>query len=410
MMGGRCRQAILKKSICLGLAASLIVPSFFAATPAQDRAGNNNVLDKEASQNINHLPGYHQAKEINHLLDRNQDPKYVEQVPVEIRQELQALRASQQQLMEQLSRLKNRPNRAAQQYRPMTQMDQEAASSAIFFAGGAPRLQQQSFTHPSRQSSKASTASQNGQQSSKNEKLSQPQKQINFLDQDAKDDTQSKHVMKDLESPYMIMQGTYIPAILQTAINSDVPGLIRARVTRNVYDSASGRYLLVPQGTTLVGIYNSDVKYGDERAQIKFTRMIRPDGSSIILSAPPGMNDIGESGIAGDVDNHWGAVIGAGILGVLFNIPAILAENSANASSGQVCYSSDGTPYVCGNTTSSSVSTSAAQSLGQTSSQIGGKIADRSLNLKPTIRLPVGTLFSVFTRKDMTIPPYRGGA
>ncbi|OAJ33840.1 TrbI/VirB10 family protein [Piscirickettsia salmonis] len=410
MMGGRCRQAILKKSICLGLAASLIVPSFFAATPAQDHAGNNNALDKEASQSINHLPSYHQAKEINHLLDRNQDPKYVEQIPVEIRQELQALRASQQQLMEQLSRLKSRPNRA-QQYRPMTQMDQEAASSAIFFAGGAPRLQQQqSFAHPSQQSSRVSTASQNSQKNSKGAQLSQPQKQINFLDQDAKDDTQSKHVMKDLESPYTIMQGTYIPAVLQTAINSDVPGLIRARVTRNVYDSASGRYLLVPQGTTLVGIYNSDVKYGDERAQIKFTRMIRPDGSSIILSAPPGMNDIGESGIAGDVDNHWGAVIGAGILGVLFNIPAILAENSANASSGQVCYSSDGAPYVCGNTTSSSVSTSAAQSLGQTSSQIGGKIADRSLNLKPTIRLPVGTLFSVFTRKDMMIPPYRGGA
>ncbi|ODN44060.1 conjugal transfer protein TrbI [Piscirickettsia litoralis] len=398
-MGGK--KIALKKSICLSLIASLILPTAFGATATDGSQG--------ASNNINQLPNYNQAKKIDNLLDRNQKPKYVDQIPPEIRQELQALRASQQQLMEQLSRLKNRPRQPMQQARPMTQMDQEAASSAIFFAGGAPRLQQQQQQNQGRsgqQQSKGNAPAQNG----KSGKLSQSQKQINFLNQSAKDDTQSKHVMQDPDSPYMIMEGTYIPAVLQTAINSDVPGLIRARVTRNVYDTASGRYLLIPQGTTLVGIYNSDVKYGDERAQIKFTRMIRPDGSSIVLSAPPGMNDIGESGISGDVDNHWGAIIGAGLLGVLFNIPAILAENRANSSSNQICYTSAGDAYSCGSSTSSSVSTSAAQSLGQTSSQIGGKIADRSLGLKPTIRLPIGTLFSVFTRKDMTIPPYRGGA
>jgi type IV secretion system protein VirB10 len=118
---------------------------------------------------------------------------------------------------------------------------------------------------------------------------------------------------------YEIKAGWLIPAVLEQQLNSDLPGLIRALVRENVYDSSTGRYILVPDGSTLVGIYNSHIGYGQNALQAVWRRVIFPDGSSLSLGGFEGDDSTGAAGFRDQVDNHWGRILSGALLTSLFS-------------------------------------------------------------------------------------------
>ncbi|WP_259650466.1 TrbI/VirB10 family protein [Roseobacter sp. OBYS 0001] len=130
--------------------------------------------------------------------------------------------------------------------------------------------------------------------------------------------------------PYVLQAGSIIPAALVTGIRSDVPGQIVAQVTQNIYDSPSGRYLLQPQGSRLIGEYDNGVGFGQHRILLVWTRTILPDGQSIVLERQPGADSTGYAGLEDGVDHHWGGVLRAALLSTLLNIGAELGADDDN--------------------------------------------------------------------------------
>jgi type IV secretion system protein VirB10 len=109
----------------------------------------------------------------------------------------------------------------------------------------------------------------------------------------------------------ILQAGSVIPAALLTGIRSDLPGLVTAQVTENVYDSPTGAILLIPQGARLIGAYNSQIAFGQSRVQLVWTRLIMPDGASILLDNQPAADPAGYAGLHDRVDNHWGMLFKA---------------------------------------------------------------------------------------------------
>ncbi len=223
---------------------------------------------------------------------------------------------------------------------------------------------------------------------------------------DQNDDTETATV-KYPKSQNELMAGSSIPAVLQTQVVSDVPGTVIGIVRQNVYDSLHGKNILVPKGTRLIGSYTSNVSYGQESLQIAFTRLIRPDGSSIDLSKFPGTSPLGTSGMGEEVNNHWGAVFGSALLSSVFSIPSILASNSGNVYP-PYPYPSPSGGYYPTPSAGTSAKSAALQSIGQTASEVGSRISSRALGLKPTVLINPGYTFSVLVTKDLALPPYTG--
>lgn len=187
-------------------------------------------------------------------------------------------------------------------------------------------------------------------------------------------------------SPYTIFSGTVIAGVLLTGINSDLPGQIEGQISQNVYDTVAGKHLILPQGTKLIGSYDSRITYGQSRVLVVWTRLIRPDGSNIDLEGMPGVDLSGYAGLTGSVDRHIARLVGAVLLGSL-----IQAGTSA------------GTSYV-----DPTFSDRARQGAGQGINEATQQIVRKELQLQPTIRVPPGARFAVFTTKDLSIPPYQG--
>ena len=129
-------------------------------------------------------------------------------------------------------------------------------------------------------------------------------------------------------SPFLLQAGTVIPAALVTGIRSDLPGQITAQVTRPVYDSPTGQYLLVPQGARLIGAYDAEIAAGQSRLLIVWTRLILPDGRSILLDRLPGADRQGFAGLEDRVDAHWGRVLRAAALATLLGIAGELGRDA----------------------------------------------------------------------------------
>ncbi|MPZ41611.1 MAG: conjugal transfer protein TraI [Rhizobiales bacterium] len=128
-------------------------------------------------------------------------------------------------------------------------------------------------------------------------------------------------------SPYILQAGAVIAAALITGIHSDLPGQITAQVTENVYDSPTGRILLVPQGTRVVGQYNNSVQFGQSRVLLVWNRLIFPNGRSIVLERQPGADAEGYAGLQDGVDYHWWELAKAAGLSTLLSVGAELATN-----------------------------------------------------------------------------------
>ena len=185
-------------------------------------------------------------------------------------------------------------------------------------------------------------------------------------------------------SPYEIKAGWEIPAVLEQALNSDLPGELKALVTSNVYDTASGRFLLIPQGARLIGVYNSRIGYGQDGVQVVWDRIIYPDGSSLDLSGMIGQDANGFSGFRDKVDHHYTRLISFAVLTSLFAAASEISQNQNRSL-----------------LTSPSSAQVAGGAVGQQASELGAQITRRNLNVQPTIKIGVGYRFNVRVNRDI---------
>jgi type IV secretion system protein VirB10 len=143
----------------------------------------------------------------------------------------------------------------------------------------------------------------------------------------------SEHRVQDPASAYQVMAGTVIPAALMTGINSDLPGVVLATVTEPMYDSRLGRYLLIPQGTRLIGEYASQIAFGQRRVFLAWNRLVFPDATSLTLDRLPGVDSAGNAGLEDGIDRHWNQLLAGAALSTLIGVAAELA--APDRSSGQ---------------------------------------------------------------------------
>lgn len=193
-----------------------------------------------------------------------------------------------------------------------------------------------------------------------------------------------KSTRTDPLSRYEIKAGWDIPATLEQAIDSDLPGDVKALVRSNVYDTATGRYLLIPQGARLLGTYNSAISYGQARVQVVWTRIVFPDGSSINLDGMSGHDDQGRAGFHDQVNNHYARLVGFAVLTSAFAAGLELSQRQN---------SSLLTTPTAGQTASAAV--------GQQLTELGAEVTRRNLNIQPTIKIRVGYKFTVRVNRDM---------
>jgi type IV secretion system protein TrbI len=143
-------------------------------------------------------------------------------------------------------------------------------------------------------------------------------RKLAFLKSGPDKEIYNPHTLQRPISPYQLLAGTIISASLLTGLNADLPGFVIAQVTEHTYDTVSGRNLLIPQGSRLIGKYDSVVAYGQERALLVWQRIIRPDGSSIGIDNLPATDTAGYAGLADSVDLHtWKLLKGVTLATVL---------------------------------------------------------------------------------------------
>ena len=186
-------------------------------------------------------------------------------------------------------------------------------------------------------------------------------------------------------SPYVLQAGAVISAALITGIRSDLPGQITAQVTENIYDSPTGRILVVPQGTRIIGEYSNDVGFGQRRILLVWSRLIFPNGRSIVLERQPGADMQGYAGIEDGVDYHWWDLAKAAGLSTLLSVGAELAVD-------------DQDPLL-----------RAIRNGGQdTLNDAGQQIVRRQLNVPPTLTIRPGFPVRVIVTRDLVLEPYGG--
>ncbi len=188
-------------------------------------------------------------------------------------------------------------------------------------------------------------------------------------------------------NPFELQAGSIIPGALISGINSDLPGQITAQVRSNVYDSVSGNYLLIPQGSRLTGLYDSQVAYGQKRILIVWNRIIFPNGQSIDLHGMPGVDMRGYAGFHDQVNNHFMRLFGSVILMSLLGTGAQLAAPQND------------NPFA-----PPTVAQAAAQSLNSTLTNVGSSIIAKNLNIQPNLQIRPGYEFNITVTKDMVFP------
>ena len=193
------------------------------------------------------------------------------------------------------------------------------------------------------------------------------------------------------QTPYSLLTGFVIPAILISGINSDLPGQIMAQVSEDVYDTPIGKWRLIPQGTRLVGSYSSDVAFGQRRVLVAWQRIIFPDGKTMDIGEMPGADGIGQAGFNDQVNNHYARIFGAALL-----MSAVVAGAT---------YSQRDSGGNFGRQNAGSIM---SQALGQQLGQATLRLMMRNLNIAPTLEIRPGYRFNVVVTKDMVFnKPYQ---
>ena len=212
------------------------------------------------------------------------------------------------------------------------------------------------------------------------------QRKLDFINKPAERSIYNPYPLQDAESPFQVMAGSIIAASLVTGINSDLPGSVVAQVTENVYDTASGKYLLIPQGSRLFGSYDSVIAFGQSRALLVWQRIIMPDGSSVQIENLPATDASGYAGLADKVDFHTWQLLKGVVLSTMLGV---------------------GTQLSLG-TQDSDLVRAIEESTQQNVNRAGQRITEKNLNIQPTITVRPGWPLRVIVHKDLILRPYKG--
>jgi type IV secretion system protein TrbI len=209
------------------------------------------------------------------------------------------------------------------------------------------------------------------------------QHKLDFLAQGV-GETTDRHSLQPLASPYTVMAGSVISVSLLTGLDSDLPGLVTAQVTEPVYDTVSGRTLLIPQGSRLIGQYDSVVAWGQSRALLVWQRIVLPNGSSIQIDNVPASDPAGYSGLKDKVDFHTWTLLKGVAMSTLLGV------------GGQATFGSDQSNLV----------EAIRESTMESTNQAGQRIVEKDLNIQPTITVRPGWSLRVVLHKDLVLKPY----
>lgn len=266
---------------------------------------------------------------------------------------------------------------AAEAARQRAQQERDAARTSSVFLGSGGGAAASSAALPSLASpsptvpATADTAAQ-GDQAAKRA----------FLAQASTQRTVSVERLADPASPNIVQAGSIIPAALITGMRSDLPGQITAQVTANVYDSPTGRILLIPQGARLIGEYDSEIAAGQTRMLLAWDRLIMPDGRSIALERQPGADGAGFAGLQDRVNQHWGNLLKAAAVSTLLGVGAELGADSED-----------------------DLTRALRRGSQDTINQTGQQIVRRQLNVQPTLTIRPGHPLRVILTRDLVLEP-----
>ena len=274
--------------------------------------------------------------------------------------------------------------------------DSQKASSAVSIAfprvgGSTPTQAQAAENNTTQQKLEALQQKINGTNNKKQ----------NTTDED-KDKWKNTAKVEAPKSPYLLRAGAVIPAILITGVNSDLKGFIEAQVSENVYDTATGKFLLIPQGSRLFGAYNNGIVFGQKRVLVAWNRITFPDGKTLDIGAMSGTDFAGYSGFKDKVDNHFLRLFGSALL-----MSAITAGINLSQQGFMGMGSMYGGGYGNGmyGMNSSSV---LSQSLGQGMGEAMQQLFQKNLNIAPTLKIRPGYVLNVMVSKDLTFSkPYK---
>ena len=185
-------------------------------------------------------------------------------------------------------------------------------------------------------------------------------------------------------SRYVVQAGSVIPAALLMGIRSDLPGQVTGQVTENVYDSPTGRYLLMPQGSKLIGLYDSQVSFGQSRVLLVWTRVIFPNGRSVVLERQSGADPEGYAGLEGQVDYHCDRLFTAAALSTLLGVGSELGASDGD----------------------SDIIRALRRGSSDTLNQAGQQVVRRNLNVQPTLTIRPGYPIRVIVNRDLVLAPY----
>lgn len=205
------------------------------------------------------------------------------------------------------------------------------------------------------------------------------------------------HLNSRLENPnsrFELRAGSVIPGVMVSGITSELPGQIIGQVSQNVYDTPTGKHLLIPQGTKLIGVYSSDVSFGQNSVLVAWQRLVFPDGKALDIGSMPGADSAGYSGYRDQVDHHYARIYGSALLmsGIVAGITYSQNINQPNQ-------------YGFAQPTAGSV---LSQALGQQLGEVTSQLVSKNLNISPTINIRPGYRFNIIVVKDLTFNrPYR---
>jgi len=190
-------------------------------------------------------------------------------------------------------------------------------------------------------------------------------------------------------SLFELKAGGMIPAVLISGVNSDLPGQAIAQVRENVYDTKTGQHLLIPQGTRIVGLYDSYVASGQQRVLMAWNRLVFSDGANFDLKGMPGSDMGGFAGFFDEVDNHYVKIFGSS---------AVLSLISAGVQLSQPNYGGS-------NNSQPGVGQTIGGALGQQLGQTGMSITQKNLNIQPTLQIRSGYKFNIMVTADLILEP-----
>jgi type IV secretion system protein TrbI len=210
-------------------------------------------------------------------------------------------------------------------------------------------------------------------------------RKLSFLKAGPDKEIYNPHGLEKPASPYQLMAGTIIAASLVSGLNSDLPGFVIAQVTEHVYDTVSGRFLLIPQGSRLLGRYDNVVAFGQERALVVWQRIIMPDGTSVVIDNLPATDTGGYAGLSDQVDLHTWTLLKSVALGTVLGVGSQLAVGSSD----------------------NDLIKALQQSTQSTTNRAGQRLVERQLNVQPTVTVRPGWPLRVIVHKDIVLRPYR---